>query len=271
MVPVHARPRWGQHFLVAEGVARWISEWAEIEGRSVLEIGPGRGALTRPLLERASRVRAVEIDEELARRTARDFASYGERLEVLVGDVLAIETERLLEPGMHVVANLPYESATAIIRKFLESPTPAESLVLMVQREVCRRLAAGAGEREYGLLSVHTALRADVEVGRVVAPGCFRPPPRVESQVLRLRPLGRLRYEVGSELLFSQIVAAAFRMRRKMLRNSLVPFLRTRLGDGAKEVLESAGIDAKLRPEQVDVESFARLAAIVHRRSAKDA
>lgn len=262
-----ARRRWGQHFLSAPDVARAIVDWANVSGARVLEIGPGRGALTEHLLERAEFVRAVEIDVALAEALRRQYSSASDRLEVIVGDVLTIASESLLEPGMLVVANLPYESATAILRKLLESPQPARSIVVMVQREVCQRLAARPGDRQYGLLAIHTSLRADVETGRIVPPGCFLPPPRVDSQMIRLRPLAALRHDVGDPKTFSEVVAAAFSQRRKMLRNTLLPFLASRVGkDPARDLLGAVGIDPTVRPETVSVEAFARLSSLLHAR-----
>jgi 16S rRNA (adenine1518-N6/adenine1519-N6)-dimethyltransferase len=262
----YERPRWGQNSLVAESIAHWIVEWAAIDGRRVLEIGPGRGALTGLLLERASFVRAMEIDERLARELATMHSTAGERLEVKAGDVLALPIEEILEPGMRVVANLPYESAAAIIRRLLSADTPPPDIVVMVQREVCSRLAARAGDRHYGLLALHTSLRADVIAGRTVAPGCFRPPPKVQSQVVRLRPLGGLRYPVGDERLFAEIAAAAFRMRRKMVRNTILPYLAERIGqEAAHAAFEEAGIDPRQRPETIAPEAFARLSSFAYR------
>jgi 16S rRNA (adenine1518-N6/adenine1519-N6)-dimethyltransferase len=268
----HVRPRWGQNFLVAESVARWIVEWAAIEGTKVLEIGPGHGALTGLLLERASFVRAVEIDERLAQELTSLHAAAGRRLQVRVGDVLTLPLDEILDPGMAVVANLPYESAAAIIRRLLSAdPTPTD-IVVMVQREVCLRLASRAGDRDYGLLALHTSLRADVIPGKIVAPGSFRPSPKVQSQVVRLRPLRGFRYPVGDERLLSEIAAVAFGMRRKMVRNTIVPYLRDRIGaEGARSALEESGIDSSQRPETIPPESFARLSSLVHRRISGDA
>ncbi len=262
-----ARRRWGQHFLAAPEIARAIVDWADVDGKRVLEIGPGRGALTDLLVARAAVVRAVEIDVSLAEALRSKYAAAGARFEVVVGDVLSVPIASLVEPDTRVVANLPYESATAIIRKLLEAATRPRELVVMVQREVCQRLAAKVGDRHYGLLAIHTSLRADAQLGRVVPPGCFRPPPKVDSQVIRLRPLSALRYDVGAETLFSEIVASAFGQRRKMLRNTLAPYLASRVGAGAGlELMAAAGIDPTARPETVSVEAFARLAALAHAR-----
>jgi len=264
--PRHERPRWGQNFLIAEGIARWIVEWASIDGRPVLEIGPGRGALTGLLLERAAYVRAVEIDEGLARELCERYAAAGERLQVKVGDALVLPLAEILDVGMSVVANLPYESAAAIIRRLLAADPAPPDIVVMVQREVCARLAARAGDRHYGLLALHTSLRADVIPGKIVPPGCFRPQPKVQSQVVRLRPLGSLRYPVGDEELFSRIAAAAFGMRRKMVRNTIVPYLSERIGEErARVALEESGIAPTQRPETIPPEAFARLSSLVHR------
>jgi 16S rRNA (adenine1518-N6/adenine1519-N6)-dimethyltransferase len=262
-----ARRRWGQHFLVAPDVARAIVDWAEIDGRKVLEIGPGRGALTDLLVERAAFVRAIEIDAGLADALRERYAFAGARFEVVAQDVLACAPELILDGETHVVANLPYESATAIVRKLLEAAPRPREMVVMVQREVCERLTARPGQRHYGLLAIHTSLRADAAAGRVVPPGCFRPPPRVDSQLVKLRPLPALRYEVGSETLFSELVAAAFGQRRKMLRNTLVPRLSARVSAlVASELMESAGIDPAARPETVGVEAYATLSALLHAR-----
>jgi 16S rRNA (adenine1518-N6/adenine1519-N6)-dimethyltransferase len=173
---------------------------------------------------------------------------------------------------MSVVANLPYESAAAIIRRLLSADRVPADIVVMVQKEVCERLAAKAGDRHFGLLALHTSLRADVVPGKVVAPGCFRPPPKVQSQVVRLRPLGRMRYPIGDETIFSELAAAAFGMRRKMMRNSVIPLLRARVGEqGAWSALEESGIDPSQRPETVTLEAFARLSSFVHRRLGTDA
>lgn len=262
-----ARRRWGQHFLVASDVARAIVDWAAVSGKRVLEIGPGRGALTDHLLDRAAFVRAVEIDSRLAEDLRARHAPMRDRLEIVVGDVLAFAVEDLLEPDMVVVANLPYESATAIIQKLLATRSPASDIVVMVQREVCQRLAATPGDRHYGLLALHTSLRADVLPGRVVPPGCFRPPPRVDSQVVRLRPLATLRYDIGAELLFSELATAAFGQRRKMLRNTLLPRVASHVGAAvAEELFAAAGILPSARPETVGLASFAQLSSSLHAR-----
>ena len=260
-----ARRRWGQHFLVAPEVARAIVDWAAVDGKRVLEIGPGRGALTDLLVERAAFVRAVEIDAGLVDALRERYAD--RRFELVVRDILECAPESILDGDTLVVANLPYESATAIIRRLLEATPRPREMVVMVQREVCQRLTALPGQRHYGLLAIHTSLRADTVAGRVVPPGCFRPPPRVDSQLVKLKPLPTLRYDVGSEPLFSELVAAAFGQRRKMLRNTLVPRLSAKVSaPAALELMAAASIDLSARPETVGVEAFAKLSSLLHAR-----
>ena len=247
-------------------------DWADVEGRHVLEIGPGKGALTRDLAARAAHLTLIEIDPRLAARWREEYAGC-DAVSVIEGDALAVDLEAIEAP-VHVVANLPYESGTAIVMRLLEASQagwpglarPAVvDLVVMLQKEVCQRLLAADG-KHYGTLAVHVGLRADVEAGRVVAPAAFRPAPKVDSQIVRIRPLPGLRHAVGDEKLFSQLVKAAFAQRRKMLRNTVEPWLDGRVGaDCGRGLLETVGIDRELRPERVPLERFAALCAAAHR------
>jgi len=250
--------RWGQNFLVDRRVAKAIVEWAEIDGARVLEIGPGRGALTELLAERCAYLSLVEIDGELAEALRQRYAQRP-AVEVIEGDVLEVDLSTSIEAPVRVVSNLPYESATAIVIRLLECSLAIESMVLMLQREVCRRILARAGDREYGRLALLVGLHADVEAGRVVKPGSFRPAPKVESQLLRIRPLPALRFDVGSMGVFRDLVRAAFGGRRKIVRNTLGPWLQDRIGPRARRWIEQAGIDPAARPETIELEAFARL------------
>ena len=255
------RPRWGQNFLVDANVARAIVDWAAIDDAVVLEIGPGHGALTRWIVERARRALLVEIDPELAASLRRRFAGDA-RVEVIEGDALQIAIPEIAPEPLNVVANLPYESGTAIVRRLIETPQCVREAVVMLQREVCERLMAPAGSKVYGALSVHVALRADVGPGRVVGPQSFRPRPQVESQIVRIRPLPAPRWPHGDDAHFGALVQAAFSGRRKMLRNTLGRWLADRLGaEVAADVFEHAGVDPSRRPETVTPEQFARFAA----------
>ncbi len=262
------RPRWGQNFLVDTTVARRIVDWADVAGRRVLEIGPGRGALTETLAERAADLTLVEIDPVLI-ETWRERFDGNLSVRVVAGDALTVDLEPVFTSPTTVVANLPYESGTAIVARLLDGHGPSiDSMVVMLQREVCRRLRARAGMPGYGVLSVMTAIAADVDAGFSVAPGSFRPPPKVYSEVVRLRPLGHSRYDTGDAETFRHVVKLSFGQRRKMLRNTLGKWMSERWGvEGAESLFDEAGVDPSLRPERVDVERFAALSLAIHRRA----
>jgi 16S rRNA (adenine1518-N6/adenine1519-N6)-dimethyltransferase len=256
---VGSRVRWGQCFLVDGDAARRIVVWAGIEGLPVVEIGPGRGALTGLLRERASRLTLVEIDPLLAAGLRERFEGDA-AVDVIEGDALRVDWAARVEPGFTVVANLPYESGTAIVASLLAMPERVREIVVMLQREVVERLTAPPGSRTYGGLSVLVQMAADVERGMVLAPRAFRPRPRVESQMVRLRPLAAPRLEVGDAGVFRDVVRTAFGQRRKMLRNTLGRRLDERFGDGAAaRVFEAAGVDGEVRPEQLGLVEFAAL------------
>jgi 16S rRNA (adenine1518-N6/adenine1519-N6)-dimethyltransferase len=258
------RPRWGQNFLVDPGIANAIVEWAAVDGRSVLEIGPGRGALTRLLAKRARDLVAVEIDPILTAQLREVFME-DPHVHILSGDILAMDPQIQRTGDLRVVANLPYESGTEILMHVLASFPQISEMVLMLQREVSERIASTPGTKSYGRLSVQVQIRADVELGRTVSPGCFRPKPQVESRLLRVRPLPGFRFPVGEESHFASMVAAAFAQRRKMVKNALASWLRDHGEDHrAVPTLEAAGIRPDARPEEVGVEEFAALAALTY-------
>lgn len=251
------RRRFGQHFLVDAGVAGRIVELVDPRpGELVLEIGPGRGALTAGLLARLPRLAAVEIDRDLAADLARRFAD--PRFHLIVGDVLALDLARLLaqerQERLLVVGNLPYNITAPLLFRLLEQAPLMSGALLMLQREVARRLAAQPGGREYGLLTVLLGQRAEMTARLEVDSRAFRPVPKVQSTVLELRFLDRPRYPVQDEALFSRVVRAAFGQRRKMLRNSL-----SSLGTGLDEAAARAAIDLERRAETLSVEEFGRL------------
>jgi 16S rRNA (adenine1518-N6/adenine1519-N6)-dimethyltransferase len=260
------RPRWGQNFLVDTSVARAMVDWAAVDGRDVLEIGPGRGALTSLLAPRARRLVLVEIDPALA-AALRERYRASASVEIVETDVLRVDLAALAgaDPFV-VVASLPYESGTAIVRRLVEAPAAVREAVVMLQKEVCERMTAAPGSKAYGALTIHMALRADVEAGRVVGPACFRPRPQVDSQILRIRPLPVPRWEIGDARHFEAIVREAFGARRKMLRNTLERWLATRAdAQAAASALARAGIDASARAETVPPDAFARLSALTYR------
>jgi 16S rRNA (adenine1518-N6/adenine1519-N6)-dimethyltransferase len=255
----HPRPRkrFGQHFLVDRGAAARIVELVEPgPDELVLEIGPGRGALTAGLLERLPRLVAVEIDRDLVADLNERFA--GPRLRLIEGDVLGLDLSELVRQeqrgSLFAVGNLPFNITAPLLFRLLEQAPPVGRALLMMQREVARRLAAGPGSRAYGLLTVLLGQRAEIAIRLEVDRRAFRPVPQVQSTVVELRFRRAPRYPVQDEGLFTQVVRAAFGQRRKMLRNALLP-----LGPGVAVAAAAAGIDLERRAETLTIEEFGRL------------
>jgi 16S rRNA (adenine1518-N6/adenine1519-N6)-dimethyltransferase len=254
----------GQHFLRDYRVARAIVDALDPRPTDlVVEIGPGEGALTEELARRAGRLVALEIDRSLA-------APLRARLPAV--DVVEADAQRWdygaiqRPPGgrVLVVGNLPYSVGTAILMTLVDARAAIDEMVVMLQREVAERVAAAPGSRRYGSLSVLVQLGWDVRVILHVAPEAFRPPPKVESAVLRLAVLPRPRAAVADEGHFRTVVRAAFAQRRKTLANTLSAGL-SLPSSRAREILEAAGIDPTRRAETLALEEFARLAATAMR------
>jgi 16S rRNA (adenine1518-N6/adenine1519-N6)-dimethyltransferase len=260
----------GQHFLVDGEVADRAIRLADLEpGAAVLEIGPGRGALTERLLAAGHPVVAIELDPALAAA----LRGRGERrLTIVSGDALQVDLAMLPAGALPVVANLPYSTGTAIVTRLLAHPERFPRLVVMLQREVAERLCASPGSRSYGSLTVLSALHAEATFGFVVPPRAFSPPPQVESAVVRLDAVVAPRAPVADEALFRRVVRAAFGQRRKTLRNALAAGFG---GATAQAILADAAIDPRRRAETLTLDEYARLtaAAAAHgaRAGARDA
>jgi len=252
------RPRraLGQHFLADPNTARRIVRLAGVEsGDRVLEIGPGLGSLTLALADAGARVLALELDRHLAPVLEDTVAGAG-AVRVEVGDALAVDFDSLLDDGpWHSVSNLPYNVAAPVVVRLLEEAPAVRELIVMVQREVGERLAAGPGDPAYGALSVKVAFHARSEVVGMVPPTVFVPQPKVESALVRITRRAQPAVAVRSPERLFTLVRAGFEQRRKMLRRSLRPVL----GDRSAVVLEAAGIDPAARAEELSLEAWADL------------
>jgi len=259
-----ARKRFGQHFLEPAWVARLIAAVNPAPDDTFLEIGPGRGALTRPLALRAARVVAVEIDRDLAAALAAERLP---NVRIVQGDFLEVDLARVLAPErlpVRVIGNLPYNVSSPILFRLLESHQGGRRFsdaTLMLQREVADRLVAAPGTKAYGALAIQVALHASVERVLTLPPGAFRPPPKVTSAVVRLR-FHEPAADVGSSAVFERLVRGMFLQRRKTLANALQPVAGT-LGRSVPQLLERAGIDGHRRAETLTLEEIARLARAV--------
>lgn len=245
------RKRFGQHFLHDPGVLnRIVDAIAPARDDHMVEIGPGRGALTRPLLARVDRLDAIELDRDLAARLEAELGDSG--LRVHQGDALRFDFSAL-GTDLRLVGNLPYNISTPLLFHLLRCHANFRDLHVMLQKEVVERMAAGPGGREYGRLTVALAARCRVEKLFVIRPGAFSPPPKVDSAFARLVPDPERLARLSSEKAFDQVVTRAFSMRRKRLSNSLRGML-----DAGE--LEELGVDPASRPQTLDVDSFIRIA-----------
>ncbi|MCS6925705.1 MAG: 16S rRNA (adenine(1518)-N(6)/adenine(1519)-N(6))-dimethyltransferase RsmA [Candidatus Binatia bacterium] len=251
------RKHLGQHFLVDPSVVdRMIAAAGICPTDTVLEIGPGLGVLSHKLAELAARLYLVEIDPTLAERLRTHFAR-NDRVHVLVADFLQLDLAAVFpEPRIRVVASLPYNVATAILFRLLEHRQQFPDATVMLQKEVAERLHARPGTKAYGVPTVLIQLYATVTVVCTVRPRSFFPPPRVESQVVRLVFRDSPRVALCSEHLFSQVVKAAFAQRRKTLRNAL----RAAGYQELEAVEEKTNIALQRRGETLSLEEFAALA-----------
>jgi 16S rRNA (adenine1518-N6/adenine1519-N6)-dimethyltransferase len=255
-----SRKRFGQNFLAdPHYIARIVAAIAPRPGDNLVEIGPGLGALTRPLIEAAGRIGAIEIDRDLAVRLTAEYAP--DRLSLRVADALRFDFSTL-GSGLRVVGNLPYNISSPLLFHLAQFDAAVRDITVMLQKEVVQRMAAGPGTAEYGRLSVMLQSRFAVERLFVVPAGAFRPTPKVESALARLTPLGSSRPHIADAALFAQVVMAAFGQRRKTLRNALRPF-------ATDLELEREGIAPGARGETLSVADYVRLANGLAKRTAQ--
>ena len=254
------RKRFGQHFLHDQGILRRIVETVSPQpGERIVEIGPGEGALTLPLLRAAGRMTAIELDRDLIEPLREKTRGVGD-LRIINADVLTVDFTALADGSkLRIVGNLPYNISTPILFHCLDHAAAIHDMHFMLQKEVVDRMAAPPGSKTYGRLSVMLQLRCGVEPLLHVPPSAFRPPPKVESAVVRLVPLSSDALPDADAKLLGNIVRAAFGQRRKTMSNSVSEFATA--GD-----LADAGIDPRARAEQLPPHAFVQLAKIVSQR-----
>lgn len=262
---MRARRSLGQNFLVDPNLQRKIVDAVAVEtGDTIVEIGPGHGALTHHLAERADRLVAIELDRDLhAELESRYRHDAGVR--IVYGDALEWDpSSTLADPPVKVVGNIPYNITSPLIFRILEWRPRPERIVLMVQKEVAERLVAGPGEKAYGALTVGVRAVAEVEPLFQVGKRAFRPVPKVDSMVVRITPSPDRGGSEGEQL--RALTRAAFGMRRKQLQK----ILRSAPGygldaDQANRLLEGLGLRPEDRPETLEPETFVELAAALER------
>jgi len=269
------KPKLGQHFLESHSAAvRIVEALGDISQATVLEIGPGRGALTSLLAARGRRIIAVELDRVMSAQLRMKFSTYS-NVEIIEGDVLKIELDTvfgpkpgMLRPGMtftpepaHVVGNLPYYITSDILLRLLEYHRYFSTIVIMVQKEVADRLAAAPGSRDYGLLSATAQLYACVEKLFTLPPAAFNPPPKVHSSVVRLTMEPRLESLRVPEMEFISFLRLSFGQKRKTLWNNL----KAQYGQAAlRTALATSGVKPNVRAEALPLAKSAALFRALH-------
>ena len=253
----------GQNFLADANTARRIVRLAGIDpGARVLEIGPGIGSLTVALLEAGAQVTALELDRHLI-PALEETVGVG-AVRVVNDDALRVDLESVMATAdrpWSVISNLPYNVATPIVMRLLDDAPQATSMLVMVQREVGERMAAGPGTKAYGAVSVKIAYYARADVVGLVPPSVFVPAPKVESALVKIVRHPAPPVVVPSPARLFALVRAGFGQRRKMLRGAL----RAEVGDDVGELLAAAGIDGAARAETLTLEQWAALARVVDR------
>ena len=254
---MQTRKRFGQHFLrdpaVIEAIVQAINP---LPDQSVIEIGPGPGAITLPMLRRCQRLTAIELDRDIVPGLIKSMASAGE-LTVHQADALKFDFATLRAspeaPLLRLTGNLPYNISTPLLFHLLGFHTHILDMHFMLQKEVVRRMAATPGDKTYGRLTVMLAQRCRISSLFDIAPSAFTPPPKVDSSVVRIDVRRDPAFTVDDPLMFDRLVRQAFSMRRKTLRNGLRGLLDS-------EGIEALGIDPGIRPERLLPEQFASLA-----------
>ena len=254
---VRPHKQFGQHFLINPAIVTRMIDGAQIRPQAtILEIGPGLGVLSRELATKAARLYLVDVDTVLAARLEKQFVGH-HHVQVTTANFLSLDIEAVFpDPEVQVVASLPYNVATPILFRLLDYRHKFRTATVMIQKEVAERLTAIPGTKAYGVPSVLTQLYGTVTTICAVGPRSFFPPPKVESQIIRIEFQLQPRVAIESEASFRRLVKAAFAQRRKTLRNTL----RSAGYENLDEVSEKTGIDFQRRGETLSLAEFATLA-----------
>lgn len=253
--------KYGQNFLIDSHVIDKIIAAAEIDkDTKVLEIGPGIGTLTQYLAEAAEEVVAVEIDDKLIPILDKTLADY-DNVRIIHGDILKQDIASIFgEKPFKIVANLPYYITTPIIMSLLESKVPAESITVMIQKEVAERMQAAPGSKDYGALSLAVQYYAEPYLAANVPPNCFMPRPNVGSAVIRLKRLAEPSVNVQDDKQMFKLIRGAFNQRRKTLANAVSNFEGLSFSrQDVEEALTKLELDSRVRGEALSLEQFAAL------------
>jgi 16S rRNA (adenine1518-N6/adenine1519-N6)-dimethyltransferase len=256
MFSFHPKKKFGQNFLKNKDLLKKISELRNFDNKLVLEIGPGKGALTEYLLKKQpKKLIAIEKDEELKPFLLKIQKKYSVNFEIIFQDALKYEYSKIKSQKIFLVANLPYHIATTLVIKWLKYIENFESIIIMVQREVAERLSAKVSTKFYGRTSILVQLHSDVKKIFDVSPENFHPKPKVNSSIIELNPKSNLNfnYEKVDELL-----KICFAQRRKKLKNNL-----NKISHSNLEKIIKSGIDLNLRPQDISIENYVMMSNLL--------
>lgn len=266
---ITANKKLGQNFLIDDNVIQGIVKSAQIESTDlVIEIGPGLGTLTAPLLEKAGKVIAIELDQKMLKILNDRFHLY-DNFMLLNNDILQVDLKKIIKENISgfskvkVVANLPYYITTPIIMKLLEEKLDIESITVMVQKEVADRITAIPGDKLSGAITYSVDYYAEAKKVIFVDKQCFIPSPEVDSEVIKLDIRSTPAVNVNDEELFFRIIKASFMQRRKTLINGLSNSGIITNKEKIKNIFEKIGIDLGIRGEKLTIEQFAKLSNLI--------
>ncbi len=249
------RKRFGQHFLTdATTIGHIVADIQPQDSDMLVEVGPGQGAISEPLAKLTGEFHAIELDRDLAAALRKQFASQA-NVKIHEGDVLKFDFATI-GSELRIVGNLPYNISTPLLFRLVEIRQAIHDMHFMLQKEVVVRMAAPPGNKSYGRLSIMLGCYMEIEPLFDVPAAAFKPPPKVTSTVVRLRPLPAGTHDISDHRRLSQLVAEAFSQRRKTLRNALQ-------ASATEQDLLAAGMDPQSRPERATISNYVALANLI--------
>jgi len=254
------KKRLGQHFLIDRNIANIIISSADLKKEdTVLEIGAGRGELTEYLCKICN-VIAVEIDKNLYNILREKFQTFN-NIRIIQNDILKIKFEELKVNKVKVIGNIPYYITTPLIFKLIENKEYLDICLLMVQKEIAKRIVSKSGSKDYGVLSIMTQCYVEPKIIKIVSKNCFYPKPKVDSAIIKFSVMDKPRYDIKDENLFINLVRTSFQQRRKIFKNALL-----RLGykeEIIKKVFNDLKLDLKIRGEDLSIEQFIKFSNLL--------
>jgi 16S rRNA (adenine1518-N6/adenine1519-N6)-dimethyltransferase len=252
-----ARKRFGQNFLHDPAIIQRIVDVINPSNDDhIIEIGPGKGAITKLLLDRVNHLHVIEIDRDLVQILTSEFKN-NNHIMIHEADALKLDISQFSQSELRVIGNLPYNISTPLLFHLLSYRQCIKDMIFMLQKEVVERICATPGSKQYGRLSIMLQLYCDVESLFTIKPGAFNPSPKVDSAIVKLKPLEKIRFQLTDHDSLVTIVRESFSQRRKTLRNSLKNYI-------SESDIKELGIDSEIRAENLELSDFVKLANRYH-------